>query len=335
MGLVTKPNTPTTGAVISAADTNSNLDTLYNLVNGALDNANITAGAAIGNAKLNLASIAQAIALSGGLSMTSSAINLAKGADIASAATTSIWITDGNLVHVTGSTGPITSFGTAAQIGATRLVVFDSTPTITYNATSLILPTSANIVAAAGDVALVVAETTANARVVGYWRRDGSPLVATTAANALSGSVIQVVNTQTGAVSTGTTVIPKDDTIPQITEGDQYMSLAITPNNASNKLKIEVVVMMAATNLTDYTVALFQDSTADALASINGFVGQANSGSIATLTYYMTTGTVSSTTFRVRVGNASGFTMTFNGTAGGRLYGGVAASSITISEIKV
>jgi hypothetical protein len=41
--------------------------------------------------------------------------------------------------------------------------------------------------------------------------------------------LLQVVNTTTGAVATGTTVMPFDDTIPQSGEGDQYMSLAITP----------------------------------------------------------------------------------------------------------
>jgi hypothetical protein len=35
------------------------------------------------------------------------------------------------------------------------------------------------------------------------------------AATKLSGDVVQVVNTQTGAVATGTTTIPWDDTIPQ------------------------------------------------------------------------------------------------------------------------
>ena len=52
---------------------------------------------------------------------------------------------------------------------------------------------------------------------------------------------VQVVNTQTGAVDTGTTAMPCDDTIPQNTEGDEFMTLAITPTSATNKLKIDVV----------------------------------------------------------------------------------------------
>jgi len=108
------------------------------------------------------------------MAMSSKPIEFAKGADVVSAATTTIWVADGNFIHVTGATGPITSFGTAPQIGSTRIVIFDSTPTITHNATSLILPTGPNIVAAAGDCAVVVAETTANARVVAYFRKDGT-----------------------------------------------------------------------------------------------------------------------------------------------------------------
>src|SRR3990167_11416304 len=89
-----------------------------------------------------------------------------------------------------------------------------------------------------------------------------------------AGSTVQVVNTQTGAVATGTTVLPNDDTIPQNTEGDEYMTLAITPTNASNKLRIEVVVQCSGSLLALAAMALFQDSTANALAA----AAQSNGG---------------------------------------------------------
>ena len=56
------------------------------------------------------------------------------------------------------------------------------------------------------------------------------------------GKVVQVVHVQDGASATGTTTHPIDDTIPQNTEGDEYLTLAITPTNASNKLLIEVSI---------------------------------------------------------------------------------------------
>ena len=52
MGLVTKTYTFTAGDAIVASEHNTNLDTLYTLVNGNIENANVKAGAAIANAKL-------------------------------------------------------------------------------------------------------------------------------------------------------------------------------------------------------------------------------------------------------------------------------------------
>lgn len=148
-----------------------------------------------------------------------------------------------------------------------------------------------------------------------------------------SGTVLQVVNYQTGALATGTTVIPFDDTIPQNTEGDQYMSLAITPRSATSKLVI-CVVLQATVSITSWcNVALFQDSTANAIATALGFVDTATSGHSVSFTHYMTSGTTSSTTFKVRAGPNSSSTLTLNGQASAGRFGGTLASSITITEV--
>lgn len=76
-----------------------------------------------------------------------------QGANIASAATVNLATATGEFVVVTGSTGPITSLGTATA-GIWRFVRFTGTPTLTHNATSLILPGGANITVAAGDTAM-------------------------------------------------------------------------------------------------------------------------------------------------------------------------------------
>lgn len=148
---------------------------------------------------------------------------------------------------------------------------------------------------------------------------------------------VQVVNTQTGAVNTGTTIIPYDDTIPQITEGDEYMTLAITPTSANNKLKIEVVGHFAHSTIRPaFAIALFQDTTANALAAMcAGSNYSAGQDMPICFTHYMTAGTTSETTFRVRAGASAAGTTTFNGAGGARKLGGVMASSITITEIKV
>lgn len=56
MGLISKTYTFSAGAVIVAAEHNSNFDTIYNEFNGNIENANIKAGAGISASKLDLSS---------------------------------------------------------------------------------------------------------------------------------------------------------------------------------------------------------------------------------------------------------------------------------------
>lgn len=155
--------------------------------------------------------------------------------------------------------------------------------------------------------------------------------------NSSTSLIYQVVNTQTGAVNTGTTTIPYDDSIPQKTEGTEFMTLAITPNSATNKLKIDVVLNFGFPTLAAITAALFQDTTTNALAAANNnrHHSTGTSPKQVSFTHYMTTGTTSETTFKVRAGASAAGTFTFNGWGGARRYGGVMASSITITEVVV
>lgn len=98
----------------------------------------------------------------------------AQGAAIASSETTAIGgNTDGNYLHITGTT-TITSFGTVAA-GISRTVVFDGALTLTHSA-SLILPGGSNITTAAGDAAEFVSEGSGVWRCVGYLRAAGQYL---------------------------------------------------------------------------------------------------------------------------------------------------------------
>lgn len=151
-----------------------------------------------------------------------------------------------------------------------------------------------------------------------------------------NGTVLQVVSTQTGAVATGTTVTPADDTIPQITEGTEFLTQAITPTSAASKLRIDVTLYLANTVVDNpVTVALHQDATTGALAAgMQVSPNTANLTFCVRLVHYMTAGTTSATTFRVRAGANGASTTTLNGASGARLLGGVLASSITVTEVK-
>lgn len=151
----------------------------------------------------------------------------------------------------------------------------------------------------------------------------------------LAGDTVQVVAVQTGAVASGTAVIPLDDTIHQNTEGNEFMTLAVTPKSATNYLEIEVHAMLATSAVSGFmTAALFQDSTAGGLAAASQYVSSNNAIANVSLKHRMLAGTVSATTFKVRCGGNNAGTTTFNGQGGARIFGGIMASSITITEIK-
>jgi hypothetical protein len=162
---------------------------------------------------------------------------------------------------------------------------------------------------------------------------------AVTAPKVDSGFAVQVASTVSSGVATGSgsgNIIPNDDTIPQNTEGTEFMTVTITPKSASNILVISANTHLANGNATQIlTTALFQDSVANALAVSTLFTG-ANTDTPfnVPLQHSMTAGTTSAITFRIRAGSHQSTTTTFNGIAGNRRYGAITKSSIVVTEYK-
>lgn len=135
-------------------------------------------------------------------------------------------------------------------------------------------------------------------------------------------------------VGTGTTLIPSDDTIPQITEGDEYLTLAFTPTNAASTLKVSASCTAAHTVAgASLAMCLFQDAVANALD-----VGWATVPVVSycvplDIDFEMVAGTTSTITFRIRLGADTAGTTTLNGASGTRRYGGASVLRITIEEI--
>lgn len=151
-----------------------------------------------------------------------------------------------------------------------------------------------------------------------------------------TGTCVQIAQNVTTAVATGTTTIPQDDTIPQNTEGDQYMTQAITPRRTTNLLVIDAVFVGANSAAAYHLImALFQDTTANALAAVSHYSGTASAVGTLKLTHTMTAGTTSSTTFKIRAGANTAGTTTINGAAGARLFGAITKSSLVIREYTV
>lgn len=155
-----------------------------------------------------------------------SALNEAPTATIASSSTPAIGAATANTISITGTT-TITGFDTIAA-GARRLLVFAGALTLTHNATSLILPTGANITTAAGDTAELLSLGSGNWRVTSYDRASGNSLAGSAftggtltgalneapTATIASASTVNIGAASANSISvTGTTTITAFDTI--------------------------------------------------------------------------------------------------------------------------
>lgn len=154
---------------------------------------------------------------------------------------------------------------------------------------------------------------------------------------ASSGTIIQIKHTQFGTTTGALTGnIPVDNTVPQNTEGNEITSLdtSITPTSTANWLVIEVVLQYYITTGSTCVVGLFQDSTANALATAWGTIGTGMVMPVV-LRHKMVAGTTSATTFKIRAGGDSsvGAHTYINGGAAGAYMGGTLVSSITITEV--
>jgi|TARA_R110000787_G_scaffold89609_1_gene189544 hypothetical protein len=159
---------------------------------------------------------------------------------------------------------------------------------------------------------------------------------------ATAGRLVQAVHTQDGETATSSPGSFLDDTIPIDSDGFEFTALdtTITPTNASNKLLIEVNINIAVAGANYIHMALFQDGIGDgnvsAVAAMSQYQQTSGVSNQISLSYEMVAGTTSATTFHIRASSSSAGTITYNGTGGtSRLFGGVMASTMRITEIAV
>lgn len=143
--------------------------------------------------------------------------------------------------------------------------------------------------------------------------------------------LLQQVKYETGSWASSSALIPMDDTIPQITEGTQVMSVSIVPKKANSKVTVEVKMFISGNGSNHSMVAIFKDSDPNAIASGLVTTSGSNYGLPVVMEKTVSLGDTSPHTFSVRMGPYSG-TMYMNGNSSGRLFGGTFVSSITLKE---
>lgn len=135
--------------------------------------------------------------------------------NVASAATTDLCSVNPFYLNITG-TVTIASFGSNCQVGQSKRVQFSGALTLTYNATSLIIPSAANIATAAGDTADLVYLGSGNWIVTSYVRATGSALT-------FNGQVIGAASLLSSALAMG-----------------QPINLGLTASVSSNQLTVNI-----------------------------------------------------------------------------------------------
>ena len=151
-----------------------------------------------------------------------------------------------------------------------------------------------------------------------------------------AGKIAQVVQAQSTSVNTTTDQITHDNSIPQNNEGEEMLTLAITPTNASSTLFIFVdFVIGTAGSGVGSIIALFKDSTANAIESKIVSTGTVNNiQADAKFIHKISAGSTSAQTFKVRIGCAGSGTISMNSyNASDTTLGGTMKSSIVIMEV--
>lgn len=118
---------------------------------------------------------------------------LLRGPDdtIASASTTDLGSVPSGNVIVTGTT-TITSFGLTAAVGTVKRVRFSGVLTLTHNASSLIIPGSANVTTALNDCLTAVCYGSGQWIVTQYQRASGTALVSPSAASTTTAGIVRL-----------------------------------------------------------------------------------------------------------------------------------------------
>jgi hypothetical protein len=149
-----------------------------------------------------------------------------------------------------------------------------------------------------------------------------------------TGDIVQSVRDEDSSYATSSTSVPFDNTIPQRTEGNELMSVSITPSSAVNLLDLTSQAVLGHSNNAVMIMSLFSSSDSDAIASV---VNQYLTDEVRTpsISARQVSGTTSSTTFSVRAGSQNTESIYFNGDNAAAIFGGACGSFLEVKEVFV
>ncbi|KFC73188.1 putative membrane-anchored cell surface protein [Bosea sp. LC85] len=160
----------------------------------------------------------------------------------------------------------------------------------------------------------------------------GGTWVTPSAAVMPTGSIVDSAYAEYTANADLTATIPIDNTIPQVTEGTQIISQAITVDSASNKVRGRFSAGGTLSTSGVMIAAVFVDGGSDAIRARAKIVNSVNLREEIHFEFEHTPG-VGAHTYTIRVGPNTG-TMRLNGITTTRELGGAQAATLVLEEIK-
>lgn len=161
---------------------------------------------------------------------------------------------------------------------------------------------------------------------------------AVNASNAATGSSIGYAASESTAHAQSQAVIPNDDTVPQITEGVEFLTAGYAPQKIGNTICVRAVfhVGIGSTSV-EGTIALFKDAVANAVAVsfFTPLAAAATRTGVLVIEYREIAASLAVQTWRVRGGTDNGGAagaMWTNGDLANRKYGGVSRCSLSVTE---
>ena len=126
--------------------------------------------------------------------------------------------------------------------------------------------------------------------------------------------------------------IPYDDSIPQVGEGTQVLSVTVTPKSTTNKMRCRAQLNGSNSAIGQLIAAMFVNGGANAVRATAATVSAADYQVTLALEYEYTPGATSAQTVTVRAGGTG--VARLNGVSGARTFGGAAGSTLVCEEIK-